>query len=241
MNIRKGVAGAALALAAVTPAVTAGEASAAAAWMTAYGSYTAVYDQWHSTVGESSWEDIYVSCQTRGVGGVWGTQIYLWAWVPTATPSGGLWGYVDSRNVNNYNQNGIAGISWCTYDTGGSGEGGGSPWGTDAMAARESGVGGGSPWGTDAVPTRGGGAGGGSPWGTDAMAARESGVGGGSPWGTDAVPTRGGGAGGGSPWGTDAVPTRGGGAGGGSPWGTDVIAAGREDDGGGGEGGGSPW
>ncbi|WP_033434290.1 hypothetical protein [Saccharothrix syringae] len=120
MNIRKGVAGAALALAAVTPAVTAGEASAAAAWMTAYGSYTAVYDQWHSTVGESSWEDIYVSCQTRGVGGVWGTQIYLWAWVPTATPSGGLWGYVDSRNVNNYNQNGIAGISWCTYDTGGS-------------------------------------------------------------------------------------------------------------------------
>ncbi|GAA3464273.1 hypothetical protein ACFFSW_17060 [Saccharothrix longispora] len=190
MNIRKGVAGAALTLATVAPAVTAGEASAAAAWMTAYGSYTAVYDQWHTTMGESSWEDIYVSCQTHGPGGVWGTQLYLWAWVPNATASGGLWGYVDSRNVNNYNQNGIAGISWCTYGSGsggGSGEGGGSPWSTDAVAARDDdGEGGGSPWGTDAVPTRGGGVGGGSPWGTDVIAAgREDdggGEGGGSPW-----------------------------------------------------------
>ncbi|MER5268875.1 hypothetical protein ABTZ99_42960 [Actinosynnema sp. NPDC002837] len=130
MNIRKGIAGAALALAAAAPAVTTGEASAlpASAWMPAYGAYTAVYDEWHAIVGESSWEDIYVSCQTHGPGGVWGTQLYLWSWVPGATPSGGVWGYVDSRNVDNYNQNGISGISWCVYGDTGGGEGGGSPW-----------------------------------------------------------------------------------------------------------------
>jgi hypothetical protein len=96
--------------------IVAGSSPAAAAtgkWMWAYGAYTHVYNASHVVIGESEWENIYAYCQANNFGGVWGNQLYLWAYVPTATPSGYAIGWVDSRNVNNYNQSGIAGLSWC--------------------------------------------------------------------------------------------------------------------------------
>jgi len=113
--MRNRLAKVAVALAAVAGLTlgVASPASAASKWMWAYGAYTNVYNAQHQTIGQSEWQNIYVYCQAKNFGGVWGNQIYLWAYVPYATPSGARTGWVDGRNVNNFDQSGIAGISWC--------------------------------------------------------------------------------------------------------------------------------
>jgi hypothetical protein len=93
-----------------------GSAPAAAAtgkWLWAYGAYSNVYNASHQVIGTSAWENVYAYCQAKNFGGVWGNQLYLWAYVPHATAAGPKTGWVDSRNVNNYDQSGIAGLAWC--------------------------------------------------------------------------------------------------------------------------------